>query len=109
MTHKPAIEKVDLRKLKTNSTLLPSNPLGLLRNVWFHTSLYWCRRGREGQRRLNITSLVFKGDASGRRFATIAHDESTENHTGVIGDIESFENLGRVWETDSARDGYSVL
>ena len=58
---------------------------------------------------MNKTSLVFNGDASGRRFATMAHDESTENQPGVIGDIESFEKLGRVCETDSARDGYSVL
>ena len=85
MTHKPAIEKVDLRKLKTNSTLL--------RNVWFHTSVYWCWRGQEGQRRLHKTNSAPKGGASGRRFATMAHDESTENHAGVIGDIESFESL----------------
>ena len=58
---------------------------------------------------MNKTSLVFKGDASGCRFATMAHDESTENQPGVIGDIKSFEKLGRVCETDSAKDGYSVL
>ena len=103
------IEKVDLRKLKTNSTLLPSNSLGLSRNVWFHTSLYWCRRGREGQQRLNKTSFAFKGDASGHRFATMVHDEFTKNHPGVIRDIENFEKLGRMYETHSARDGYSAL
>ena len=109
MSHKPAIEKEDLRKLKINSTLLPSNHLGLLRNVWFHTSLYWCRRGREGQRSLKKTSFVFEVDGSGRRFVTMDHDESTKNHPGGIGDIQSFEKLGRMYETNSATDGYSAL
>ena len=39
----------------------------------------------------------------------MAHDESTKNHPGGIGDIQSFEKLGRMYETDSATDGYSAL
>ena len=37
--HKPPIPEGD-------------NPRGLLRNVWHHINLYWCCRGREGQREL---------------------------------------------------------
>ena len=59
ITHKPAIAPEDLTKLKTSSVFLPSTPLGLLRNVWFHTTLYWCRRGREGQRSLTPQSFSF--------------------------------------------------
>ena len=47
--HKPDISTQDLQKLKYHPVLSPSTPLGLLRNVWFHTTLYWCRRGREGK------------------------------------------------------------
>lgn len=43
-THKSAIENKDLQKFKSSQVLLPSNPQGLLRNVWFHTTLYWCRK-----------------------------------------------------------------
>ena len=39
ITHKPAIAPEDLTKFKTSSVVLPSTPLGLLRNVWFHTTL----------------------------------------------------------------------
>ena len=59
ITHKPAIAPEGLTKLKTSSVVLPSTPLGLLRNIWFHTTLYWCRRGREGQRSLTPQSFIF--------------------------------------------------
>ena len=35
----------DLQMLKYHPVLSPSAPLGLLRNVWFLATLYWCRRG----------------------------------------------------------------
>lgn len=57
--HKPCITTPDLHKLKVHPVISPSTPLGLLRNVWFHTTLYWCRRGREGQRNLTASSLSF--------------------------------------------------
>ena len=58
---------------------------------------------------MNKTSFAFKGGASGRRFATMVHDESIKNRPGVIGDIENFEKLGPMYEIHSARDGYSAL
>ena len=59
ITHKPAIAPEDLTKLKISSVFLPSTPLGLLRNVWFHTTLYWCRRGREGRNQRSLTPQSF--------------------------------------------------
>ena len=50
------------RFTKADPGLSPSTPLGLLRNVWFHTTLYWCRKGREGQRRLTASSFTFMHD-----------------------------------------------
>ena len=77
ITHKPAIAPEDLTKLKTSSVVLPSTPLGLMRNVWFHTTLYWCRRGRQGQHSLTPQSFIFDKDARGKAYVTMAHDEST--------------------------------
>lgn len=109
VNHKPPIEKEDLQKLKSGTVLLPSNPLGLLRNVWFHSSLYWCRRGREGLRSLTKTSFAFQTDGSGRRYATMSHEELTKNHPGGLKDIQSFEKLGRMYESSSTTDGYTSL
>ena len=55
--HKPAIEQEDLAKLKSSKVMALTNPLSLLRNVWFHVVLFFCRRGREGQRNLKKSSL----------------------------------------------------
>ena len=46
--HKPAIENEDLLRLKSSQVLALSNSLSLLRSVWFHIVLFFCRRGREG-------------------------------------------------------------
>ncbi|KXJ27944.1 hypothetical protein AC249_AIPGENE2908 [Exaiptasia diaphana] len=64
--HKPPLADEDLRKLKTSQVLSPSNPHSLLKNVWFHVSLYWCRRGREGQQKLSSRSFTFEKDANQR-------------------------------------------
>ena len=66
VTHKPALESEDLMRLKTWPAIALSNPLALLSNVWFNVVLFFCRRGREGQRQLEKTSFKFEVDASGR-------------------------------------------
>ena len=108
-THKPAIEQEDLEKLKNGEILSLTQPLSLLRNVWFHISLYWCRRGFEGQRRLKKSSFVFGEDVNGGLFATMSHDETTKNHPGGVSDVESYEKNGRMYKTNSPTDGYSAL
>lgn len=110
VNHKPAIAVPDLQKLKVHPVLSPSTPLGLLRNVWFHTTLFWCRRGREGQRRLTSESFKFLLDENSRPYATMAHDESSKNHPGGISDPESFEKSGRMYKTsEDPSDGYNAL
>ena len=59
---KPPLEPEDLQSLKTSGVFNCSNPLGLLRNVWFHAVLFWCRRGCEGQRNLTRESFIFIQD-----------------------------------------------
>ena len=107
--HKPAIESEDLVKLKTSTALSPDNAMSLLRNVWFHLILYFCRRGREGQRQLKKSSLKFEEDASGRKYVTMAHDEATKNHPGGMKDVASNEKYARMYETDHPNDGYKAL
>ena len=109
VTHKPAIESEDLMKLKTSPAIALSNPLALLRNVWFHVVLFFCRRGREGQRQLNKTSFKFEVDTSGRRFVTMVHDEATKNYPGGVSDIPSSEKLPRMYETPEENDGCKAL
>ena len=107
--HKPPIAIQDLQKLKVSTTLSPSCPIGLLRNVWFHVSIYWCRRGREGQRSLTPSSFKFEIDEDGRRYATMAHDEASKNHQGGLRDVQSFEKEGRMYRTEAANDGHDAL
>ena len=41
--HKETMPVEDLKKLNASSVLTLSNPWSLLRNVWFHSVLYWCK------------------------------------------------------------------
>ena len=70
----------DLEKLKNSEILSLTHPLSLLSNVWFHISLFWCRRGFEGQRSLKNSSFGFSED----HFFSMAHDEATKNHQGRV-------------------------
>ena len=107
--HEPPIDKEDIAKLKTSKVFSLTKPLSLLRNVWFHVSLFWCRRGFEGQRNLKKTSFMFETDAAGCQFVTMTDDEKTKNHPGGISEVESFEKNGRMYKTNSQADGYSAL
>ena len=109
--HKPAIEQEDLAKLKSSKVMALTNPLSLslLRNVWFHVVLFFCRRGREGQRNLKKSSFKFEVDATGRKYVTMSHDEASKNHPGGVNDVPSYEKLARMYETDSVNDGYKAM
>ena len=40
----------------------------------------------------------------------MTHDESTKNHPGSVGDVESFEKEGRLYQTtDNPSDGFNAL
>ena len=80
--HKPVIVPSDLAKIRASPFLSVTNPGGLLRRMWLYVSLYWCRRGREGQRDLCRDSFKFTKDANGREYAVMTHEEATKNHPG---------------------------
>lgn len=109
--HKPVIAPGDLKQLFASKVLHASTPLGLLRNVWFNTTLYWCRRGREGQRNLNFNSFVFEVDDAGQEYARMNVDEATKNHPGGINDVQSSKKEGRMYHTsvDVDLDGLACL
>ena len=99
--HKPPIPEADLQKLKSSSAIRGDNPWGLLGNVWFHITLYWCRRGREGQRELTKQSFQFLKDDTGREYVSMTHDEATKNHPGGIDDVASVEKEARMYSTSN--------
>ena len=101
--------KHNLKKLKTSQAIALTSPLTLLQNVWFHVVLFFCRRGREGQRELKRSSFKFEADASGRKFVIMALDEATINHPGGLSDVSSHENLARMYETPEENDGYKAM
>lgn len=109
--HKPAIPTADLLKLKSSAAIRGDSPWGLLRNVWLHITLFWCRRGREGQRQLTKQSFQFCKDDSGQEYASMTHDEATKNHPGGIEDNSSSEKEARMYSTseDPLFDGLNCL
>jgi len=109
VTHKPAIEEENLQQLKASGVFSHSFPLSLLRNVWFHIVLFFCRRGLEGQRALTTKSFNFAVNAAGRKFTTMAHDEASKNLRGGVNDKPSVKKEARIYETEDQNDGYKAL
>ena len=81
------IKHEDMRHLKESAIISPTTPQCLLYNIWFHVTLYFCGRGREGQRNLTKSSFIFLQDENNKWYATMAHDESSKTCQGGIDDI----------------------
>ena len=107
--HKPAIENEDLVRLKSSQVLELSNPLALSTKCMVPCGSLFCRRGREGQRQLKLTSFKFEVDPTGRNYMTMAHGEATKNHPGGVSDVSSKEKYARMYETEDPNDRYKVL
>lgn len=107
--HKPVIVQSDLEKIKKSPYLAMDNPYGLLRRTWFFVSLYWCRRGREGQRNLRCNSFEFCHDETGREYAIMSHEEATKNHPGGENSKASHEKETRLYSTDAPDDAFASL
>lgn len=71
--------------------------------------LYWCRRGREGQRSLKTSSFAFAVNEKSKEYVTMTHDEIATNHQGGLQDKFSSEKAARMYETHSETDGYGAL
>nr|XP_002125964.2 uncharacterized protein LOC100186276 [Ciona intestinalis] len=96
ITHKQPISIGDLRKMYDSGVLGTSNPLALLRKVWFEVTLHFCHKGSESQEKLRKDSFDIFHDHNGRRYiartAPTDADEIRMYETG--GDlcpVKSFE------------------
>ena len=107
--HKPVIISADLAQIRESPFLSTESPAGLLRRTWFYVSLYWCRRGREGQRDLHCNSFEFLKDANGRDYAIMTHEEATKNHPGGENSKPSAEKETRLYSTGAQSDEFASL
>ena len=48
-------------------------------------------------------------DERGKPFVTMTHDEASKNHPCGLHDEPSYERRARMYETNSATDGYKAL
>jgi len=107
--HKPVIESADLVKINNSPFMSPNTADGLLRKVWFYVTLYWCRRGCEGQRLLRRDSFQFAKDAEGNDYIVMTHDELTKNHQGGFCEKSSEESQTRLYSTGQDGDAFWCL
>ena len=70
--HHASIQPEDIQKCYESDVFAGDSPISLLRVNWFNINLYFCRRGRENQRRLTKNSFVFKKDASEVEYVEMA-------------------------------------
>ena len=84
--HHASIQPENIQKCYESGVFAGDSPISLLRVNWFNINLYFCRRGRENQRRLTKNSFVFKKDASEVEYVEMAEQEKTKNHPGGLSD-----------------------
>ena len=68
ITHKQPISITDLRRMYDSGVLGTSNPLSLLRKVWFEITLHFCHKGSESQEKLLKNSFEIYRDITGRAY-----------------------------------------
>ncbi|CAB4034835.1 Hypothetical predicted protein [Paramuricea clavata] len=88
--HHSIIPPEDIQKCYESGIFGDYSPLSLLRVNWFNINLYFCRRGRENQRKLSKNSFIFKTDANIVGYVEMAEEEKTKNHRGGLSDNFNF-------------------
>ena len=104
-----SVDHKDLQRLKESTAISPATPQGLLYNVWFNVVLHFRPRGRKWQRKLTKSSFIFLQDENSKWYATMAHDESSETRQRGRDTSKNYANLGRIYQTDHANDGFNAL
>jgi len=92
ITHKQPISIADLRRMYDSGVLGTSNPLSLLRKVWFEITLHFCHKGSESQEKLLKTSFEIYRDASGRAY--VSRGRPHQRSSGEIDDVRMYETGG---------------
>jgi biotin carboxyl carrier protein len=91
ITHKQPISIADLRRMYDSGVLGTSNPLSLLRKVWFEITLHFCHKGSESQEKLLKTSFEIYRDGSGRAYVARGRPN---NRNGDMDDVRMYETGG---------------
>jgi hypothetical protein len=81
--HHDPIAPEDVCRMYTSGCLSTLKPESLLYKSFFELVLHFGRRGREGLRLLDKTSLKFDKSACGKECVTLAYRELEKNHTGL--------------------------
>jgi len=72
--------------------------------------LFFCRRGREGQKNLKKASPKFEVDPTCRNYTTMGHVmRNQETPPGGVGNIPSMEKHARMYETEHTNEGYNPM
>ena len=104
--HKVPVTGEQLQKLFEAQQLgeaTTTSPAQLLRTAWFYITLYFSKRGRENQRKLDKEMLVLRQTPEGRRYYELRAVLSTKNHQGGLHD-NADESNGKMFEVkDSSR------
>ena len=107
--HKSVIGESDVKLLRSSGIFIKGTPLSLLRGVWFHVAIHWCRRGREGLRALTPKSFEMLTDDTVRCYYKMTHEELTKNHPGGLSNDENYEADIRMYDTNNKNDGFHLL
>lgn len=106
VVHKVPITSEQMQELYKAQQLgeaTTTNPAQLLRTAWFYITLYFGKRGRENQRKLDKQMLVLRQTPEGRRYYELRAVLSTKNHQGGLND-NADESDGKMFEVkDSSR------
>ena len=100
VVHKTPIISEQLQKLYESQQLgeaTTTNPTQLLRTAWFYVTLYFGKRGRESQRKLEKQMLCLRQTPEGRRYYELRAVLSTKNHQGGLRDNAN-ESDGKMFE-----------
>ena len=92
ITHKQPISIQDLRRMYDSGVLGTSNPLALLRKVWFEITLHFCHKGSESQEKLLKSSFEIYRDVTGRAY--VARARPKDGQQSPYDDIRMYETGG---------------
>ena len=78
--HYPAINELDLAKVKESKAFNQQDAKQLQEKVFFDLQYNFGRRGRENLKNFKKSTFLFKVDDSGREYVEMSFNEATKNH-----------------------------
>ena len=78
------------------------DPSQLLRTAWFYITFYFCKRGRENQRKLTSDMLVLRSTPQWRHYYEFRSHFASKNHQGGLTDNPD-EAEGKMFEVPKSK------